>query len=434
MSGTAKYRNRDIIVPLDDEWTSQTIIRVIDDGRILRYISEGGTNPGWVKEHLDLSHLFIAPRAGTKEHIIVEEIENHVGKYLDAATNGQMELEGVRNRLEGQRFDHELIEGTLRLLLGRGRLVAFMTNHKPPRVALRLSNEGRAFENKRAFATAFANDLSAKSEQLGRLLDHKPTVGGAREEMLRVLLEKHIPKRYHVATGFVEGSPSQIDILIYDQIDYAPLFREGNLVVVPFQAVRAMIEVKSQLTRGELADALAHLDKATVAIQDGPPVFRGVFGYDGATALTLIDAFVQHHQEPADEIPETSHIILDAYGMIDAICVLGSVLLTTGFAQLDDERNSRSPMIVEMKSKADRPFHAAVFFDLLMRHLRYPLAGALNQPGLTSHFAIDLRQEHATLIYKSSEWMPYMFDDHIEELEAKIAQKERWIDGQAWIV
>ena len=71
---------------------------------------------------------------------------------------------------------------------------------------------------------------------------------------------------------------------------YAPLFRAGNLVVVAFECVRALIEVKSNLTSSELIDALRHLDGAIGERRCGPPVFRGVFGFKGATSPTLISA------------------------------------------------------------------------------------------------------------------------------------------------
>ena len=204
---------------------------------------------------------------------------------------GSLKLETVLARIADMGFDPPTVEGMLRYLVGRGDFVA-KVSPKRKTVRLSLSAIARARESHRTFASSFAHELGMQSEQIGRLIAHGPTIGSEREELLRALIERHVPRRFHVATGFIEGSDRQVDILVYDQVDYAPLFRAGNLVAVPIKAVRGLIEVKSTLTAGELADALTHLDDAMGIRTQGPPIFRGVFGYHGATAQTLVDTFV----------------------------------------------------------------------------------------------------------------------------------------------
>lgn len=269
--------------------------------------------------------------------------------------------------------------------------------------------------------------------QIGRLIGHGPTVGGQREELLRALLERHVPQRFHVATGFTEGSDRQIDILIYDQLEYAPLFRAGNLVVVPFEAVRAVIEVKSNLTSGELIDALRHLDEAICGRRGGPPVFRGVFGYEGAAAPTLISAIATHHSEPMG-MDDEGDPVFSIYQMAEAVSILRSTILVSAF--LTDEWNGRAaprPAIIELASEAGRDTQAALFFDRLLRFLRHPFDSALIQPGLASRFAVDVASASIKLLYEGRDWGPYVIDRGIDRVEAEIAAYQDWLDGKVWV-
>lgn len=91
---------------------------------------------------------------------------------------------------------------------------------------------------------------------------HWPSDGAWKESVLRTVLRSHLPKSLNVGSGFIltsAGPSTQIDILIYD--DSAPLFfRDGDFVVIPPDSVRAVIEVKTKLTKTGLKTALHKLD------------------------------------------------------------------------------------------------------------------------------------------------------------------------------
>ncbi|WP_367619543.1 MULTISPECIES: DUF6602 domain-containing protein [Paraburkholderia] len=89
------------------------------------------------------------------------------------------------------------------------------------------------------------------SERIGTLIGHGPTVGTYRENLLQTVLRKHLPTYYHVATGFINGSPPQVDILIYDQVDYVPTFREGVLV----SEVRSKVHIRKVALRAVLTSS-----------------------------------------------------------------------------------------------------------------------------------------------------------------------------------
>lgn len=424
------YRPRDILVPMSDPWDAQSWITVFENGGRLTYWRRTG-------EHLKILHeappgdIYVRPERHSVGYALILRAENLLAHAINTA-DGRLKLSEAFGLLDGIGLSARDAEGVVRYFVGNGMFLAKISG-KRGNIRLSLSPTGRQRENHRSYASSFAHEIGMQAEQIGRLIGHGPTVGGQREELLRALLERHVPRRFHVATGFIEGSDRQIDILIYDQIEFAPLFRAGNLVVVPFDAVRALIEVKSNLTSGELIDALQHLDQAVGGRSGGPPVFRGVFGYGGATTPTLISAIESHHSEPC-EIEDEGVPVFSIYEMAEAVCVLRSSILVTGF--LNDEWEDRTaprPAIVELASEAGRDTQAALFFDRLLRFLRHPFDGPLVQAGLASRFAVDVASASITLLYPGSDWGPYVIEQGISRVEAEIAAYQDWLDGKAWV-
>ncbi|AYN03603.1 DUF6602 domain-containing protein [Flavobacterium sp. 140616W15] len=78
---------------------------------------------------------------------------------------------------------------------------------------------------------------------------HNPTIGVLTEEILRRFLATYLHKGIAVEQGFVIDEKSnlsrQIDIIIYDNQLYSPLYRVNDIVVVPSKSVLAVIEVKT---------------------------------------------------------------------------------------------------------------------------------------------------------------------------------------------
>ena len=425
------YQERDILVPLTDPWDAQTHIIVLTEHGALRFYRTRSEMFETLDQPPSQADVYIRPRRRSGDYANIERVENVIARAIDAA-GGMIKLADALKRIEDMGIAPSDAEGILRYLVGRGDFPATVTG-KRQTVRLSLSSLARDRENHRTYASSFAHELGMQAEQIGRLIGHAPTLGSEREELLRVLIERHVPQRFHVATGFVEGSDRQVDILIYDQIDYAPLFRAGNLVVVPIEAVRALIEVKSTLTAGQLADALDHLDEAMGLRTQGPPIFRGVFGYTGATAATLIDTVVKHHREPTD-FENGGHPVFSIYDMVDAVCVLrGVILITDFFRGTWRSTPAPTPAIAELASEAGRDTQAALFFDRLLRFLRHPLDGALGQPGLAARFAIDVENVRTDGLYPDQDWGPYVIDLGIERVEAQIAAYHAWLGGGGWV-
>ena len=127
--------------------------------------------------------------------------------------------------------------------------------------------------------------FEAKVNRLNQLIDDfpHPSTGSYREKLLIDLVREHLPKKAAVGTGFVyfpvENTKEvglgdtqttlladklispQCDILIYDPENYAPIFKDGDFVVLKPESVYAVIEVKSKLSVKTIKDSMQTLIK-----------------------------------------------------------------------------------------------------------------------------------------------------------------------------
>lgn len=91
---------------------------------------------------------------------------------------------------------------------------------------------------------------------------HNPTTGALAEAVLRQFLKDHLPEAVSVEQGFIidsaGGLSKQCDILIYDSHRYAPFYRVGGVVVVPAEAVIAIIEVKTSINRAGFHEVIRY--------------------------------------------------------------------------------------------------------------------------------------------------------------------------------
>lgn len=95
---------------------------------------------------------------------------------------------------------------------------------------------------------------------LSTIIPHPGESGIAKEEAIKEFLTTYLPERFGVKSGFVfdyKGNPSQqIDIIIYDRF-IAPKFKIiGERYFFPCESVIAVGEVKTNLTKQKLQDAV----------------------------------------------------------------------------------------------------------------------------------------------------------------------------------
>lgn len=106
------------------------------------------------------------------------------------------------------------------------------------------------------------------------------------EDILRKFLVDIVPKRYDVCQGFVEYNgklSGQCDIIIYDQIDFSPVYSFGSIKIVPSAAVKAVIEIKTRIDARMFQNTLTAFE--TLAKMRVANKF--LFVYDGPTIKTI---------------------------------------------------------------------------------------------------------------------------------------------------
>jgi len=110
---------------------------------------------------------------------------------------------------------------------------------------------------------------------------HFPTDGELKESVLRHVIRRYAPEHIKIARGFIhngEECSSQIDILVYDS-RFPVLFKEGDLVFITPDSVRAIIEVKTKQGISELRETLSKLNRIAELVTD-INCFIGLFSYE----------------------------------------------------------------------------------------------------------------------------------------------------------
>jgi hypothetical protein len=288
----------------------------------------------------------------------------------------------------------------------------------PEKIKLLASEDMLRSEQSSAFAYSFADELLNQSRRFGRLVVHHGTAGGFREELLRALLRRSLADRYHVATGFIDGCDLQLDVIIYDRIDYAPIFREGDLVVVPMDSVRAVLEVKTRLTTQSLNESLEHLNSLPFEI--AAPLFKGIFAFETDIPDRKLLAHVANFYEDAMTLWG------QPFDEVTAICVLERQLVLSGYGN-DPIR----PVLFLLRNLMGRNFQAAVFMDAMQNYLRTPAPRVLPD-GLTWRSRVELGATSRD--YLTGMWQLTMEDTDSDEHGGarkraldRIARTVRWL-------
>jgi hypothetical protein len=101
--------------------------------------------------------------------------------------------------------------------------------------------------------------LSLDSDQAGNF-EHKGTRGNERAAHLGEFLSRHLPSVFAIGKGeardYRDNVTGEVDLLIYDHSTAAPIQTGSESLIVPAEALYAVIEVKSVLSRTELDTCL----------------------------------------------------------------------------------------------------------------------------------------------------------------------------------
>lgn len=299
-----------------------------------------------------------------------------------------------------------------------------------------LSPDRIELENKKRYLSSISNEIKSQSDRINYVISHGQTVGNYREQLFISVLRKYVPKKFHVATGFIEGSSKQIDIIIYDQHNYIPVFREDDLVVVKKEAVIAVIEIKTTLDSGTLADSLEGIDKIFDSGMSSVPFFKGIFAFN--TDLTNKSAAVTiGNFYKKNEIAAIHH-------HLDVVCVPNAVCAYIDYSGIDAEQCS-SPVLYTVEDTKGFSVGESFFLQRLFAFLEVENS-AKKINGL---YFSELRETAESSPYgrlTEENWLPYktfftedrstahldLDDSEIMEIQIKNV-KERIRDVRKWM-
>jgi hypothetical protein len=339
-------------------------------------------------------------------------------------------------RLAGKGTAHE-VQWALRVWVKRGVFEPVLPKSRgETRMRIKLARNQVVRERQRLFSAGLGGELAALSERIGQIVSHAPTVGTYRESLLVSVLRRHLPERYHVATGFIYGLARQIDILIYDSVDHAPLFREGDLVVVPEEAVRAVIEVKTTLTVSELRNSISMLGEASQ--HDGPqPFFRGLFAFKAKISRgRLLEEVRSMYRPDPDDMAGLAECetIAAPFSHFSCICIHERDFLFSAYQKNEHERYV--PYLYTKESALKLKSQASHFLQLLLRHLRVEGNPLTSDGHLLQMLGLDTLIERRFALVESDGWGAYFNQDigrypdvekDVKLVEERIAQYQRRI-------
>lgn len=150
------------------------------------------------------------------------------------------------------------------------------------------------------FHISTGKELLAIKDRVRHLISHWGEDGRYKEAVLKTVIQRFLPEKYQIATGFVVKSTqergmhlasTQIDILIYDK-QFPVLFKENDFVIVVPDSVRAIIEVKANLKNQGVEKVVRKSNELGQFIFDGKQLktkqlFNGIFSYAGFERLKI---------------------------------------------------------------------------------------------------------------------------------------------------
>ena len=133
-----------------------------------------------------------------------------------------------------------------------------------------------------SYLHSITEELFSVQNRIRNLARHWATDGEHKEAALRLVLRRHLPSSLCVGRGFIvtkEDSSTQIDVLIVNA-DQPMLFRDGDLMIVTHDTVKAIVEVKTKLGSVKpVSEAIAKLlDCAALSSTTKP--WTGLFIYE----------------------------------------------------------------------------------------------------------------------------------------------------------
>jgi hypothetical protein len=144
------------------------------------------------------------------------------------------------------------------------------------------------------FHISTGKELIVIKDRVRNLINHWGEDGRYKEAVLKSVIQRFLPAKYSIASGFVikqtsvrgtHLSSKQIDLIIYDT-SYPVFFKEGDFVIVTPDSVKAIIEVKTNMENQIVTNVVKKANETGKFIIEGKTdlkdlFFNGIFSYEG---------------------------------------------------------------------------------------------------------------------------------------------------------
>lgn len=365
------------------------------------------TYPGRLGRHTLINWSGVAEPRGTElDPQPWEAVSRRIRELLDDGQNYRHRLEKLRNLLiSDQTLDTDLVDDTLKMFASMGLGSIYGDQGGLWYAASEMMRDGFA---RRRYLATYSDELLAKSRRIDYLIRHTGTVGTYREDLLRNTVRQLLPTRYQANTGFIENSPRQLDIIVWDASRFAPLFRDGEVVVVPRDAVRGVIEVKTTLDTTALDAGLDILHDVFCRDASVVPIFKGIFafhpGYGSNSSIAnRISSFYNDKRE--DGLDRTHQYY---YEGVTAVCVPIHNFVLESYGTAAEEPNSfPRPLLVELGSSADGDMTTATFLDKLLCYLDVDRGAKIARGRMFMPIETHLTQKPLVDVFGTG-WRPHL--------------------------
>lgn len=116
---------------------------------------------------------------------------------------------------------------------------------------------GTSNSNKRLYVELMRGEFEKILAELDLVykLSHNGEKGKEAEGIIKNFLEKYLPKSTAITTGFVQtqrGISNQSDILLYDEVNYAPIYSGYANKIIPLESLKISMECTMYLDKKKL--------------------------------------------------------------------------------------------------------------------------------------------------------------------------------------
>jgi hypothetical protein len=209
------------------------------------------------------------------------------------------------------------------------------------------------------YCVSVAKEFQSRMSRLRVFVQHNLSSGTANEVILREFLSKHASGNFDVSQGFIcdpseKGLVSrQCDILVYSKNYYPVVYSDGSIKIVWPESVLMVIEVKTNLSKKDIASALENIISAK-RLNDR--IEGVIFAFQSPKLETVIKHLEAYPNHIDSELCPTAILLLDK----------GVIIHSWGWARQRDIESGQSGELKPYAIRVGKKDKSAVVVAFLL--------------------------------------------------------------------